>query len=50
MPLLSFYKILFHMDGDLAMVEGLQVSVTLRANLVVAMLPVWSPKLGKSRG
>jgi len=50
MPLLSFYKFLFHMHGDLAIVEGLQVPVTLRANLVVAMLPVGSPKLDKSRG
>ena len=50
MPLFSCYKFLFHTHGDLAMVEGLQVPVTLRANLVVTMLPVGCPKLDKSRG
>jgi hypothetical protein len=50
MSLINFYKILFHTDGDLVVVKGLQLSVTLRANLVVAMLPAGSPKLGKSRG
>jgi hypothetical protein len=50
MPLFNCYKFLLHTHDDLAMVEGLQVPVTLRANLVVALLPAQSPKLDKSRG
>jgi len=49
MSLFSWYKFLFHTHGDLAIVEGLQLPVTLTANLVVAMLPVGSPKMGKLR-